>query len=103
MQAHSRTVTVLDGSVFARHAGGEFAPITDGDIVAGGDTIRTAAESHGVLTCFDGTTVELEPDTEITVATLEASAAGDKIDAGADRATVPEDLQRPVPRLLVAH
>jgi hypothetical protein len=79
VQAHSSTVTVLDGSVLVRHAGGQFAPISDGDIVAGGDTIRTAAESHGVLTFFDGTTVELEPETEITVTTLEASAAGDKI------------------------
>jgi hypothetical protein len=79
VQAHSSTVTVLDGSVFVRHGGGQFAPITDGDVVAGGDTIRTGAESHGVLTFFDGTTVELEPETEITVATLEASAAGDKI------------------------
>ncbi|HEY8756995.1 MAG TPA: FecR family protein [Candidatus Limnocylindria bacterium] len=79
VQAHSSTVTVLDGSVLVRHGGGQFAPISDGDIVAGGDTIRTAAESHGVLTFFDGTTVELEPETEITVTTLEASAAGDKI------------------------
>jgi FecR-like protein len=79
VQAHSSTVTVLDGSLLVRHAGGQFTPIGDGDVVAGGDTIRTAAESHGVLTFFDGTTVELEPDTEITVTTLEASAAGDKI------------------------
>src|SRR5256885_873451 len=78
-QAHSSTVTVLDGSVQVRHGSGRFEPITDGDIVAGGDTIRTAADSHGVLTLFDGTTIELEPDTQITVETLDASAAGDKI------------------------
>jgi len=79
VQAHSSTVTVLDGSVLVRRGGGQFAPISDGEVVAGGDTIRTAAGSHGVLTFFDGTTVELEPETEITVTTLEASAAGDKI------------------------
>ena len=78
-QAHSSTVTLLDGSVLVRHAGGRFAPIGDGDIVAGGDTVRTAAGSHGVLTLFDGTTVELEPDTEITIDDLRASASGDKI------------------------
>jgi hypothetical protein len=78
-QAHSSTVTVLDGQVLVRHANGEFTPITDGDSVAGGDTIRTAAKSHGVLTFFDGTTVELEPDTEITITNLQASTAGDKI------------------------
>ena len=78
-QAHSSTVTVLDGSVLVRHAGGQFAPITDGDIVGSGDTVRTAVASHGVLTFFDGTTVELEPDTEITIDQLRASASGDKV------------------------
>jgi FecR-like protein len=78
-EAHSSTVTVLDGSVLVRHAGGQFAPITDGDVVATGDTVHTAAGSHGVLTLFDGTTVELEPDTEITIDNLQANAAGDKI------------------------
>jgi hypothetical protein len=78
-QAHSSTVTVLDGSVLVRHAGGAFAPIADGDVVAGGDTVLTASGSHGVLTFFDGTTVELEPDTQITIDDLQASASGDKI------------------------
>jgi len=79
VEAHSSTVTVLDGSVLVSRAGGQFAPISDGDVVAGGDTIRTAAASHGVLTFFDGTTVELEPETEITIDDLRASASGDKI------------------------
>ena len=78
-QAHSSTVTVLDGQVLVRHANGQFAAITDGDVVAAGDTLRTAAASHGVLTFFDGTTVELEPDTEVTITNLQASASGDKI------------------------
>ncbi len=78
-QAHSSTVTVLDGSVLVRHPGSQFAPITDGEVVGGGDTVRTAGDSHGVLTFFDGTTVELEPDTEITIDTLQASASGDKV------------------------
>ncbi len=79
VEAHSSTVTVLDGSVQVRHAGGPFTPITDGDVVAGGDTVRTGADSHGVLTFFDGTTVELEPETEITIDDLRASASGDKL------------------------
>jgi preprotein translocase subunit YajC len=78
-QAHSSTVTVLDGSLLVRHAGGQFAPITDGDIVGRGDTVLTGSGSHGVLTFFDGTTVELEPDTQITIDDLQASASGDKI------------------------
>ena len=78
-QAHSSTITVLDGSVQVRHAGGQFAPLSDGDILTGGDTVRTGADSHSVLTFFDGTTVELEPDTELRIDTLQASASGDKV------------------------
>jgi hypothetical protein len=78
-QAHSSTVTVLSGQVFVRHGNGAYAPIADGDIVSGGDTVRTAAASHGVLTLFDGTTIELEPDTELAITNLQASATGDKI------------------------
>jgi hypothetical protein len=78
-QAHSSTVTVLDGSVLVRHADGQFAPITDGDVVGRGDTVRTGLGSHGVLTFFDGTTVELEPETQITIDDLQAAASGDKV------------------------
>jgi hypothetical protein len=78
-QANSSTVTVLDGEVLVRHGSGPYAPITDGDVVGTGDSVRTPAGGRGVLTLFDGTTVELEPGTEITIDTLQATASGDKI------------------------
>jgi hypothetical protein len=78
-QAHSSTVTVLDGQVLVRHGNGPFIPISDGDVIGPGDAVRTVAGSHGVLTFFDGSTVELEPDTELVVNELQASVSGDKI------------------------
>lgn len=78
-QANSSTVTVLDGQVLVRHGNGSYAPIPDGDVVGAGDSVRTAAGSHGVLTLFDGTTIELEPETELSIETLLASATGDKV------------------------
>lgn len=78
-QARSSTLTVLEGQVLVRHGAGEFAPIDDGDLVSGGDTLRTAANSRGVLTLFDGTTIEIEPETEMTVTQLRGTASGDKI------------------------
>jgi hypothetical protein len=78
-QANSSTVTVVDGQVLVRHGSGLYVPITDGDAVGAGDSVHTATGSHGVLTFFDGTTVELEPDTELSVDTLLASATGDKV------------------------
>ena len=78
-QAHSSTVTVLDGDVLVRHASGDFLPLSDGDVVGAGDSVRTAADSHAVLTLFDGSTIELEPGTEVAITDLEASPSGDKI------------------------
>jgi hypothetical protein len=42
-----------------------------------GDVIRTGEGAHAVLTFFDGSVIELEPDSEIRVETLHASIAGD--------------------------
>jgi len=42
-----------------------------------GDVIRTGEGAHAVLTFFDGSVIELEPDSEIRVETLQATSAGD--------------------------
>lgn len=61
------TVTVLGGDVSARVGAGGFAAVNDGDVIHAGDTIRTGPESRAVLTYFEGSTVTLEPDTELVV------------------------------------
>src|SRR5258708_37367040 len=76
-QAHSSTVTVLDGQVLVRHGAGGFAAIADGDTVAAGDTGRPAPARPRGPTFLDGTTVELPPDTPATITKLHCSAAGE--------------------------
>jgi hypothetical protein len=49
----------------------------DGDLVQQGDVVRTGSDSHAVLTFFDGSIIEVEPDSELIIQTLQASAAGD--------------------------
>jgi hypothetical protein len=66
------TLTVVDGLVLIRHAAGEFSPAREGDVLAAGDTIRTASGASAELTYFEGSSVRLEPETETIVASLRA-------------------------------
>jgi len=62
------TVTIISGDVQVRHsAGGAFVTATDGEVLAAGDTIRTGDDARAVLTYFEGSTVTLEPNTELTI------------------------------------
>jgi hypothetical protein len=75
----SSTLEVLDGVVAVSHDGNSFAMGQDGDTLQQGDVIRTGQGAHAVLTFFDGSVIELEPDSEIRVETLQATSAGDLI------------------------
>lgn len=72
----STTVTVISGDILVRHgATGPFVTATDGEILTAGDTVRTGEGSRAVLTYFEGSTVSVEPNSELTIET--ASSLGD--------------------------
>jgi hypothetical protein len=73
----SSTLEVLDGVVAVSHDGNTFALGQNGEMLQQGDVIRTGEGAHAVLTFFDGSVIELEPDSEIRVETLQATSAGD--------------------------
>jgi hypothetical protein len=73
----SSTLEVLDGVVAVSHDGNTFGMGQDGEMLQQGDVIRTGEGAHAVLTFFDGSVIELEPDSEIRVETLQATSAGD--------------------------
>jgi hypothetical protein len=73
----SSTLEVLDGAVAVSHDGRTFAMGQDGDMLQEGDVIRTGEGAHALLTFFDGSVIELEPDSEMRVETLQATSAGD--------------------------
>jgi hypothetical protein len=75
--ASSSSLAILDGVVALSHNGASFTQGRDGDLVQQGDVIRTGADSHVVLTFFDGSTIEVEPNSELIVDTLQANASGD--------------------------
>jgi hypothetical protein len=73
----SSTLEVLDGAVAVSRDGNVFVMGQDGDMLQEGDVIRTGEGAHAVLTFFDGSVIELEPESEIRVETLQATSAGD--------------------------
>jgi hypothetical protein len=63
----SSALTVVDGAVLVSHAGADFAPASEGDVLAAGDAIRTGDGASAEVTYFDGSSVRLEADAEIVV------------------------------------
>lgn len=73
----STTITIISGGVSVRHGtGGSFATLEDGAVLGPGDTIKTASDARAVLTFFEGSTVEVEPDSELIIDEAAASPDG---------------------------
>lgn len=67
--AGGTTLTVIGGDVFVRHGLSDFAAAADGEILNAGDSVRTGADGRAVLTYFEGSTVTVEPGTELGIDT----------------------------------
>jgi hypothetical protein len=70
--AHSQlqaaaVLTVISGDVQTRFGGSGFASATDGSVLYVGSTVRTSGDARAVITLFEGSTVELEPASDITI------------------------------------
>ncbi|MEP6694893.1 MAG: FecR family protein [Chloroflexota bacterium] len=72
--AASMLLSILDGTADVARAGA-FARASDGQALSPGDRVRTGDAGHAVVTLLDGSTVELEPGTIITL--VRATAGGD--------------------------
>lgn len=73
-------VTIISGDIQIRHgATASFVSATDGEVLVAGDTIRTGEGSRAVLTYFEGSTVSIEPNTELTVETASAFTDGSTV------------------------
>lgn len=60
-------LTVISGDVQTRFGGSGFASATDGAVLYVGSTVRTSADARAVITLFEGSTIELEPASDITI------------------------------------
>jgi hypothetical protein len=60
-------LTVISGDVLMRFGGGAFSSAVDGALLYVGSTVRTGADARAVITLFEGSTVQLEPASDITI------------------------------------
>ena len=76
----STTLSILSGAVQIRHgATGAFVAADDGAILSPGDAVRTGTDARAVLTYFEGSTVEIEPDSEIAIETAHGNPDGSTV------------------------
>lgn len=68
--AYAAALAVLRGDVDAQRAGADFSPALDGDLFASGDVVRANQEGRAVLTFFDGSTLSIEPGSQVKVTSL---------------------------------
>ena len=72
----STTLTVIGGDVQLSRQGAPFEAATDGAVLSPGDIVRTAADARAVLTYFEGSTVSIEPSSELAIDEAGASPDG---------------------------
>ena len=76
-EASFTTLSVISGTVEVRDEGAnDFRPAVDGETLEVGDIVRTGSEARAVITFFEGSTVEMEPETELTMQKLEGEEEG---------------------------
>ncbi len=72
------TLSAIEGDVSVMEAGTD--SWTEGEVgmsLEVGDTVKTGYDSSAEITFFDGSTVELQPDTEIEIVSLDVAADSD--------------------------
>jgi hypothetical protein len=74
---NNAVLAVLNAGVFAQRSGQpEFVSAFDGEIFASGDIVRADAKGRAVLTFFDGSTISVEPNSDVRVVSLVKTASG---------------------------
>lgn len=74
--AANMVLTIIDGSADVARGTGPFTRVADGVVLSAGDRVRTSDQSHAIVTFLDGSTVELEPGTMVTVVQATAASTG---------------------------
>ncbi len=60
-------LTVISGDVLMRMSDGDFTPAIDGTVLYVGAVLRTGADARALITLFEGSSVALDPASDITI------------------------------------
>lgn len=72
----SMTVRVLTPAVEIAHPSAAFVAAEDGQVLVEGDRTRTDEAGHAVVNFFDGSSLQLDPSTELTLEGVDARDGG---------------------------
>ena len=71
------TLSVLSGQVQIKPAAAQsWLPAINGQTLTVGDAVKTLASSHALITYFEGSTTEIDPDTELAITKLNKDPGG---------------------------
>ena len=75
-RASTTFLTILSGTDITVRIANEdsFRSAIDGESLGNGDTVQTGIDSRAVITSLDGSTIELEPETQITLTRIEVTS-----------------------------
>jgi len=83
------TISILNTDITAQKGGsGAFATALDGDLYRSGDIVAANVDGRAVLTFFDGSTLSVDPGSEVKVATL------NRLDNGGIQVVIEQTLGR---------
>ena len=60
-------LTVISGDVLMRTSAGEFTSAIDGTVLYVGNVLRTSADARALITLFEGSSIELDPASDIVI------------------------------------
>jgi hypothetical protein len=67
---NAATLALLNTAIEGARSGAAFAPALDGEVYATGDLVRANVEGRAVLTFFDGSSLSVDPGSQVKVVAL---------------------------------
>ena len=67
---NAATLAILNTAIEGARAGAAFSPALDGELYATGDLVRANVEGRAVLTFFDGSSLSVDPGSQVKVLAL---------------------------------
>ena len=85
---NAATLAILNTAIEGARAGAAFAPALDGEVYATGDLVRANIEGRAVLTFFDGSSLSVDPGSQVKVVAL------NRVSADGIQVTIEQSLGR---------
>ena len=72
---NAATLAILNTAIEGARAGAAFSPALDGELYATGDLVRANVDGRAVLTFFDGSSLSVDPGSQVKVVALNRVSA----------------------------